>query len=87
MTRRPLLAAMYMLHRLSRRPYYVPVKSWDLPGPPARPSALRWARLVVDTARQLQIPISTCEPSPRDSIICVVLGLSGNQAWNELTGQ
>ena len=33
MTRWLLLAATYMLHRLSRRPYYVPVKSWDLPPP------------------------------------------------------
>jgi glycosyltransferase involved in cell wall biosynthesis len=33
-TRWPLLAATYLLHRLHRRPYYVPVKSWELPGPP-----------------------------------------------------
>jgi glycosyltransferase involved in cell wall biosynthesis len=34
MTRWPLLAATYMLHWLNRRPYYVPVKSWDVPSPP-----------------------------------------------------
>jgi glycosyltransferase involved in cell wall biosynthesis len=31
-TRWLLLAATYILHRLSRRSYYVPVKSWNLPG-------------------------------------------------------
>ena len=39
MTRWLLLAVTYMLHRLNRRPYYVPVKSWDLPAPPG--TALR----------------------------------------------
>jgi teichuronic acid biosynthesis glycosyltransferase TuaG len=34
MTRWLLLGATYMLHRLSRRTYYVPVKHWDLPSPP-----------------------------------------------------
>jgi glycosyltransferase involved in cell wall biosynthesis len=33
-TRWPLLAATYVLHRLNRRPYYVPAKSWELPPPP-----------------------------------------------------
>jgi glycosyltransferase involved in cell wall biosynthesis len=33
-TRWLLLATTFMLHRLSRRPYYVPVKGWDLPIPP-----------------------------------------------------
>ncbi len=34
MTRWLLLAATFMLHRLSRRTYYVPAKNWDLPSPP-----------------------------------------------------
>jgi hypothetical protein len=34
MTRWLLLAATYMLHRLSRRTYYAPVKGWELPIPP-----------------------------------------------------
>jgi glycosyltransferase involved in cell wall biosynthesis len=34
LTRWPLLAATYMLHKLNRRPYYVPVKSWELPASP-----------------------------------------------------
>jgi len=34
LTRWLLLAATYMLHRLSRRTYYAPVKGWELPIPP-----------------------------------------------------
>ncbi len=34
MTRWLLLAATYMLHRLSRRTYYIPVKNWELAKPP-----------------------------------------------------
>jgi hypothetical protein len=34
MTRWLLRAVTYMLHGLSKRPYYVPVKSWDLPDAP-----------------------------------------------------
>ncbi len=33
-TRWPLLAGTYLLHELVRRPYYVPVKGWNLPAPP-----------------------------------------------------
>lgn len=33
MTRWLLLTATFVLHQLNRRPYYVPVKGWDLPAP------------------------------------------------------
>lgn len=33
-TRGLLLTGTYVLHRLGQRPYYVPLKSWDLPDPP-----------------------------------------------------
>ena len=33
LVRWPLLAATFILYQLNRRPYYVAVKGWNLPGP------------------------------------------------------